>query len=399
MTDSRSTVAVVADPPKEGPLSRLARSARTGAMRLAGTVRSEAGEAIEAAGVSVTRLHRRVILTVAALLLILLAGAVFRALGMAWMNYALIALVGLGAAYAFLQPAHLAGVLLVGGGVAALKGMGDAGSAVLGYARLLGRILLALLVPLLLFALAPGDRSLGASLPFLVLAPVVLLASWMFARLSPWAEQALFVVLPLGALLIALGNMLVPERTLAGLGVPAWLRAARPQDEELARIERIRIELDNRKRAAQLRYIRGKLEANQPLDAADEAAILAAQRDRVTLTSWFGDRYADLARQVKGLAAAPARRNAAPIVPLPGTIQAPRKGWSTGIAVPNGFRLCHEGALRAQCHPAGKPESLWYEGGQRCLDTQVDAMRFRGERAAATVSYRFVAAGASCAAR
>ncbi len=368
-------------------------------MQLAGTVRTEAGEAIEAAGVSVTRLHRRVILVIAALILLLLAGAVFRALGMAWMNYALIALVGLGAAFAFLQPAHLAGVLLVGGGVAALRGMGDAGSAVLGYARLLGRILLALLVPLLLFALAPGDRSLGASLPFLVLAPFVLLASWMFGRLSPKVEQALFVVLPLGALLIALGNMLVPERTLAALGVPAWLRAARPQDEELARIERIRLERENSRRAAALQRIRRKLEANQPLDAADEAVILAAQKDRVTLTGWFGDRYNDLAKQVKGLATAPVRKADAPALPPPGRIEAPRRGWSASIAVPNGLRLCHEGALRAQCHPAGKPDGLWYEGGQRCLDTRVDAMRFRGARGAATVSYRFVAAGTSCAAR
>lgn len=398
MTDSRTNIAV-AESRSEGRFTRLARSAKTGAMKLAGTVRTEAGEAIEAAGVSVTQLHRQVILTIAVLILVLLTGAVFRALGMAWMNYALIALVGLGAAWAFLQPAHLASVLLVGGGVAVLRGMGDAGSAVMDYARLLGRILLALLVPLLLFALAPGDRSLGASLPFLVLAPFVLLASWMFGKLSPKAEQALFVVLPLGALLIALGNILVPERTLAALGIPAWLRAGRPQDEELARIERLRLERANAIRATQLRRIREKLEHNEPLTPADEGVILAAQKDRVTLTGWFGDRYNDLAKQVKGLAAAPARKTSAPAIPSPGAIEAPRKGWSASIAVPNGFRLCHTGAFRAQCHPAGKPEGLWYEGAQRCLDTAVDAMRFRGARAAATVSYRFVTAGASCAAR
>ena len=304
MTDSRTDVAVPSGQ-AQGRLARLAHSAKTGALKLAGTVRTEAGEAIEAAGVSVARLHRRMILVIAVLILVLLLGTVFRALGMAWMNYALIALVGLGAAWAFLQPAHLAGMLLVGGGVAAFRGMGDAGSTVLGYARLLGRILLALLVPLLLFALAPGDRSLGASLPFLVLAPFVLLASWMFGKLSPKVEQALFVVLPLGALLIALGNMLVPERTLAALGVPAWLRAGRPQDEELAAVERLRLERANALRAEQLRAIRRKLEANQPLTAEDEAVILAAQKDRVTLTGWFGDRYSDLAKQVKGLAAPP----------------------------------------------------------------------------------------------
>jgi len=396
MTDSRTEVTTSANQSREGRLSRLARSAKTGAMKLAGTVRTEAGEAIEAAGVSVARLHRRVILVVAALILVLLLGALFRAWGLAWMNYALIALVGLGAAWAFLQPAHLAGLLLVGGGVAALRGMGDAGSAVMGYARLLGRLLLALLVPLLLFALAPGDRSLGASLPFLVLAPFVLLASWMFGRLSPKAEQALFVALPLGALLIALGNMLVPERMLAALGVPAWLRAGRPQDEELARIERLRLERANALRADQLRAIRRKLEAGQPLNAEDEAVILAAQKDRVTLTGWFGDRYNDLARQVKGLAAAPARASTAPALPPPGTIEAPRKGWSASVAVPDGFRLCHEGALRAQCHPAGKPADLWHEGAQRCLDTAADAVRFRGARGAATVRYRFVAIGTSC---
>ncbi|NYT40344.1 hypothetical protein HZY97_06230 [Sphingomonas sp. R-74633] len=399
MTDSRTDIAVT--PPATGRdrLTRLAHSAKTGALKLAGTVRTEAGEAIEAAGVSVARLHRRMILVIAGLILVLLLGAVFRALGMAWMNYALIALVGLGAAWAFLQPMHLAGMLLVGGGVAALRGMGDAGATVLGYAKLLGRVLLALLVPLLLFALAPGDRSLGASLPFLVLAPFVLLASWMFGKLSPKVEQALFVALPLGALLIALGNMLVPERTLAGLGVPAWLRAGRPQDEELATVERLRVERANALRAEQLRAIRRKLEANQPLDAADEAVILAAQKDRVTLTGWFGDRYTDLAKQVKGLAAVPTRAVAAPVVPPPGTIVAPGKGWSARVVVPAGFRLCHSGAFRAQCHPTGKSAGLWIEGAQRCLDTATDAMRFRGRRAATTIDYRFVAAGASCASR
>jgi hypothetical protein len=399
MTDSRTELAVQTGETAKGHLARFAHSAKTGALKLAGTVRTEAGEAIEAAGVSVERLHRRVILVIAGLILILLCGAVFRALGMAWMNYALIALIGMGAAWAFLQPAHLAGVLLVGGGVAALRGMGDAGATVLGYARLLGRVLLALLVPLLLFALAPGDRSLGASLPFLVLAPFVLLASWMFGKLSPKAEQALFVVLPLGALLIALGNMLVPERTLAALGVPAWLRAGRPQDEELAAVERLRVERANAVRAGQLRAIRGKLERNEPLTPEDEAVILAAQQDRVTLTGWFGDRYNDLAKQVKGLAAAPARAVAAPVVPPPGSIAAPAKGWSARVAVPAGFRLCQEGAQRAQCHPAGKPDSLWYEGAQRCLDTAADAMRFRARKGAAPVRYRFVASGVSCAAR
>lgn len=396
MTDSRTDIAVPAGTASKSRLASLAQSAKTGARKLGGIVRTEAGEAIEAAGVSVTRLHRRMILVVAGLVLVLLLGAVFRALGMAWMNYALIALIGLGAAWAFLQPAHLAGMLLVGGGVAAFRGMGDARATVLGYARLIGRILLALLVPLLLFALAPGDRSLGTSLPFLVLAPFVLLASWMFGRLSPKVEQALFVVLPLGALLIALGNMLVPERTLAALGVPAWLRAARPQDEELARIERLRIEGENMRRAIRLRQIRAKLEASQPLDGEDEAVILAAQKDRVTLTGWFGDRYDGLAKQVKGLVPAPARAAPAPAVPPPGTIEAPVKGWSAGVVVPKGFRLCHAGAFRAQCHPAGGAAGLWHEGAQRCLDTAVDAMRFRGKRGATTVRYRFVATGGSC---
>lgn len=398
MTDSRTDVAIPATARPPGRLSRLAQSAKTGALKLGGVMRTEAGEAIEAAGVSVAKLHRRMILVIAGLILVLLAGAVFRALGMAAMNYALIALIGFGAAWAFLQPAHLAGVLLVGGGVAAFRGMGDAGATVLGYARLLGRILLALLVPLLLFALAPGDRSLGASLPFLVLAPFVLLASWMFGRLSPKVEQALFVVLPLGALLIALGNMLVPEHTLAALGVPAWLRAGRPQDEELAAVERLRLERANAQRAEQLRAIRRKLEANQPLDATDEAVILAAQKDRVTLTGWFGDRYNDLAKQVKGLAAPSRTAVAAPVVPPPGSLVAPVKGWSTRVALPAGFRLCHEGAQRAQCHPAGKGDGLWLEGTQRCLDTPTDAMRFRGKRGATTVRYRFVSGGASCAA-
>lgn len=99
---------------------------------------------------------------------------------------------------------------------------------------------LAFLIPLLLFALAPGDRSLGSSLPLPVLAPVVVLALWLFGRVAPKVERFVFIALPLGALLVALSNMLIPERALAMLGIPAWLRTGRPQDDELAAIERLR---------------------------------------------------------------------------------------------------------------------------------------------------------------
>src|ERR1044072_8343422 len=69
-----------------------------GPRRTLGKARTEAGEAIHAAGVSVEKLHRRVILIVAGLILMLFLGALFRSLRMLWVNYVLIALFGLGAA-------------------------------------------------------------------------------------------------------------------------------------------------------------------------------------------------------------------------------------------------------------------------------------------------------------
>src|ERR1044072_54774 len=78
-----------------------------GTLRTLGKARTEAGEAIHAAGVSVEKLHRRGTLIVAGLILMLFLGALFRSLGMLWVNYVLIALFGLGALYAFLQPVHM----------------------------------------------------------------------------------------------------------------------------------------------------------------------------------------------------------------------------------------------------------------------------------------------------
>lgn len=375
--------------PKGSALTNI----KQGTLKALGKVRTEAGEAIHAAGVSVEKLHQRVILVIAGLLAMLFLGALFRSMDMLWVNYVLIALFGLAALYAFLQPAHLAGAVLVGGGVAVAKGMDTAGSALIGYAKMLGRIFLAFLIPLLLFALAPGDRSLGSSLPFIVLAPVVVLAMWLFGRVAPGVEKFVFVVLPLGALLIAVTNMLIPERMLASLGIPAWLRTARPQDDELAALETAIEKRKNEQRAEQLRAIRAKVEAGQPLSAEDEALVADAKKERVTLTGWIDGQLQSLGKRIDG-ATAP-KAVAAPAAPPPGSVAIPTKGWSGGVAIPVGYKLCFSGNVRSQCHAVGKAEGLWLDAG-RCSAQPVDAMRFRSRRGRMTLEYRFVASGAAC---
>lgn len=363
--------------------------AKTGGLRMLGKARTEVGEAIHAAGVSVEKIHQRLILIVAALLAMLVAGALFRSWDLLWVNYVLIAGFGLAALHAFLQPAHIVGALLVSGGVAAVKGLDTAGGALVGYGRILGRIFLAFLIPLLLFALAPGDRSLGSSLPFIVLAPVVVLAMWLFGRVAPRVEKFVFVALPLLALTIALANMLIPERMLASLGIPAWLRTGRPQDEELARLETLIEKRRNEAQAAQLRDIRAKLERGEALTPADEAVVLQAQKDRVTLTRWFGNRYEDLRKQVGGLMPAPAPPKPAP--PQGGSVFIPAKGWSVAVPVPAGYRLCLAASPRTQCHRAGTPAGVWTDRDEGC-----DALRFRARRSKATIAYRYMPAGQTC---
>lgn len=363
---------------------------KTGGLKMLGKVRTEAGEAIEAAGVAVEKIHQRLILTVAALLAMLVVGALFRSWDMLWVNYVLIAGFGLAALYAFLQPVHIVGALLVSGGVAAVKGLDTAGGALIGYGKILGRIFLAFLIPLLLFALAPGDRSLGSSLPFIVLTPVVVLAMWLFGRVAPRVEKFVFMALPLLALSIALANMLIPERMLAALGIPAWLRTGRPQDDELARIETLREKQRNEAQTAQLRAIRAKLERGEALTPADEAVVLQAQKDRVTLTGWFGNRYEDLRKQVSGLMPVPAAK-AAPATPQGGSVFIPARGWSAVVPVPTGYRLCMAASPRTQCHPAGEPAGVWREGTEGC-----DALRFRARRSKATIAYRYVPVGQAC---
>ncbi|MEZ0243676.1 MAG: hypothetical protein ACAH11_09895 [Sphingomonas sp.] len=376
--------------PLPAPRPSALQIAKDGGLKMLGKVRTEAGEAIHAAGVSIEKIHQRLILTIAGLLLMLVVGALFRSWDLLWVNYVLIAGFGLAALYAFLQPAHVVGVLLVSGGVAAVKGLDTAGSALVGYGKILGRIFLAFLIPLLLFALAPGDRSLGSSLPLIVLAPVMVLAMWLFGRVAPKVEKFVFMALPLLALTIALANMLIPERVLAGLGIPAWLRTGRPQDEELARLETLMEKQRNERQAAQLREIRAKLERGEPLTPEDEAVVLQAQKDRVTLTGWFGNRYEDLRKQVNGLMPAPAKA-APPPPPQGGSVFIPAKGWSAVVSVPAGYRLCMAATPRTQCHPAGKAPGIWQEGAEGC-----DALRFRARRSKATIAYRYVPAGAAC---
>ncbi|MCW3836132.1 hypothetical protein ACFQ1E_08770 [Sphingomonas canadensis] len=370
---------------------------KQGTLRALGKVRSEAGEAIEAAGVSVERLHRRLILVAAGLLLMIFLGALARSLGAAWINYVLIALFGLGALYAFVQPWHVAGILALGGGVALARDMGTAGGALLGYAKLLGRVFLALLIPLLLFALAPGDASLASSLPFVVLAPVVVLAMWLFGRIAPGVEKFLFVALPMAALLISVVNMLIPERMLAALGVPAWLRTARPQDDELARLESAIERRKNEQRAAQLREIRRKIETGEALSAADEAVVAAAKQDRVTLTGWIDGQLKALSDKLGSSGQAAAAPKAPPLPP-PGTVAIPDRGWSTGVAVPAGFRLCQSSNARVQCHASGAAPGVWRDAAQ-CGTVPVDAMRFRSKARGFALSYSFVAAGSACPSR
>ncbi len=392
--------------PRGGTLSSMKqRSAE-----LWGRTRTGLAEGLQTAGATIESVHRRLVITVAAMIALLVAGAIFRSLGLPQLNYLLIAIFGVGALYAFLNPIHVVGVLLVTGGVGAVRGVDGARDALLGYAKLLGRVFLAFLVPLLFFALAPGDRSLGTSLTFLVLAPVAVLVVWLFGRVAPKVERAVFVVIPLGALLLAAGNMLIPQRMLAAIGVPAWLRADRPQDEELARLETLIEKRRNEQRAVELRAISAKIEAGEKLTPEDEAIVAAAQADRVTLTGWIGRKYdsalAGISERVeaqrKATAAAKARAGRA--AGRAGSA-CRTKGWSIPVAVPSGYRRSvlradrGERSYRTQCHLRGTSDGLWYAGDSDRLraGVVVDRNRFRSRGSAQDVRYRFVALADACA--
>jgi len=375
------------------------------AISLWGRTQAGLSEELHHAGTTIEAIHRRLVLVIAALIGILLLGAIFRSLDFPKLNYLLIAIFGVGALYAFLNPIHIAGMLLVGGGVGVAKGADGARAALLGYARLLGRCFLAFLVPLLVFALAPGDRSLGTSLSFLALAPVAALAIWLFGHVAPKVEKAVFVGLPLGALLLAGGNMLIPPATLAAVGIPAWLRVARPQDEELARVEALIEQRKNEARAEQLHAVRLKIEAGEPLTAEDEAIVADAQKDRTTLTGWVGQKY-DAA--LAGVQAHVAARNEAveaaalAAVPKPGSVSAPRDTWSNSVMIPADYRLCADpargpGSYITKCTLRGDTEGHWYpEASDRCEPDMVARMRFRSNRVRQDIGYRFVPVGQAC---
>ncbi|MEG3181339.1 hypothetical protein [Sphingomonas sp. LT1P40] len=395
-----STPGPLAHPsPPRGMLARIGGAAS----RLFHTGASGAARGLEAAGVAAERVRLRLFIVILALAGLIVLGALFRSIGWGGANYALIALAGAGALWAALSPLHLAGLLLVGGGVAAVRGAADAQAAMLGYARLLGRLLLGFLAILFLFALAPGDTSFLASMRLVLFGSVAVLAIMLFGRVEPRIERGLFVGLPLAALAVALANMLVPESVLARLGIPAWLRAPRPQDEELARIERAIETRRNAARAATLRTIREKVERGEPLTPADQAAIAQAQRDRVTLTGWADARYQAVLAEVQRRMAAPADA-AKPLqtVALTGSLIAPSPGWSAPLPVPAGMRVCTasptgERAYTTQCHLTGDAADRWQlRRSGRCVAGAVDRVRFEGRGRAQTVRYRLSDAAKSC---
>ncbi|MDH7975966.1 hypothetical protein QH494_27635, partial [Sphingomonas sp. AR_OL41] len=184
-----------------------------------------------------------------------------------------------------------------------------------------------------------------------------------------------------------------------------WLRAPRPQDEELARLETLIEQRRNEQRAAQLRAISARIAAGEPLSPEDEAIVAAAQNDRVTLPGWIGKKYETALAGISARVAA--RREAAAkakVPPPPGSLLAPRKGWSAAVAVPAGFKLCPqadrgEDSYTAQCHLRTRAEALWLdEASDRCVPADTDSLRFRSRRRAQDIHYRFVAATGSCAA-
>lgn len=388
------------------PMARPGMLARAGATatRLWDRGREGLADGVEAAGNAAQTIHRRLMLVILSLFALLLLGAAFRAAGWPEGNYLLVAVAGLAALFALLSPLHLVGTLLVGGGVAAARGFDTAGSVLTGYARLLGQAFFAALAPLFVFALAPGDYGFWSAVQLVLLWPVALLAIWLLGRAAPKWERGVLLLLPLGALAIALLNLLVPERTLAAIGIPAWLRADRPQDAELARLERAVEEQRNRARAEQLRVIRQKVERGESLSADDQAAILAAQRDRITLTGWASAQWATLVERV-GENVAQARGAVVqplPTTPQPGRIDAPRRGWSATVTVPAGYRICTlsdrgERGYVTQCHLTGEATGQWHRRASgRCVAGAVDQVRFQGQRGTASVSYRFVDSATAC---
>lgn len=380
-----------------------ARSLKQRGVELWGKTRTGLSDGLDVAGASIQSVHRRLMLVIAALFAVLVLGAIFRSIGWPQLNYALIALFGAGALYAFLSPVHVVGVLLVSGGVGMVRGVDGARDALLGYARLLGRAFLAFLLPLFLFAQGRGDMSLGTSLRLILFAPIALLAMWLFGRAAPKVERLVFLVVPLAALVLAAANMIVPQGTLARIGIPAWLRAERPQDDELARVELLLEKRRNEARAEQLRAIRVKIESGTALTPGDEAVVAAAQADRVTLTGWVGKQYDEVLtglRQRVAARAAGAKQAASAGAMPTGSIFAPRKGWSTVVASPAGYRLCATSERRfvSQCHLRGRSADLWYaEDSDMCDPARIDMTRFRGTTAKQEVGYRFVRSGEACA--
>ena len=395
-TDTTPAVAPVVVSSTPGhPVKDALASIGSGAAKLIGKGRQEVTEGLQAAGTSMERMHRRLALAIFGLIAVLVVGAALRSWGWAEGNYLLIALIGAAALYAVISPIHLIGLALAGGGLAAWKGKADAKAGLLAYARVMGVVLLGCLTPLVLFAVAPGDTSFWLSMRLLLLTPVVILVLWLFGEIAPKAQKIVFIAAPLAALVLALGNMIVPDQMLSQLGVPAWLRAPRPQDEELARIERAMEQRRNADRASRLREIRQKIEAGAPLTADDEAAIAAAQRDRVTLTDWVGARSQAVLAEVQRRSA-----SAAPLaVPAAGVTLAPGGDWSKPIAVPAGMRLCTrtergETAYVTQCASGDGDWTRRAAGG--CEPGRFDKARFLGRGREQTIHYRFVDADGRC---
>jgi hypothetical protein len=252
---------------------------------------SEFRDAIRVVGGSFALFSQRLMLLAFTLIGGLLLGALFRALGLQSLNYALMLLYLAAAALAAFTPAHLILIAIAGGTAAATGNAGRISSTITDYARLCARILMIFLVPLFMFASAGGDTSFATSMKAVFLFGFILMALFATRRSFRILHNMLFYMLPVGALVMILANMWIPQSTLASLGIPAWMRVSDPAAEELAELENDIAAQANEERAQCLREARRQVAAGTPMLREQAECMRRAQAERTDLITWVGSRF------------------------------------------------------------------------------------------------------------
>lgn len=216
----------------------------------------------------------------------ILLGAILRALGLPQLNYLIAGLYLFGGLMIFFSPPSLVALAVTAVAMSA-SGKGDKlPAAIASYTKLLGWIILAFLVPLLIFARAPGDTSLETSFTFVVAATTVALVSFLSGVRFDRVRKFILFIAPWGVLLWSMAVMFVPPSAYAKLGLNS-IMLSNDAANELALLRQDQAAAAEAEKTQRVKRIRKLLAMGLALTPDDAAFLRGLEQEQWTVPGFF----------------------------------------------------------------------------------------------------------------